>query len=282
MRTTATAQGSPPPLDRRRLLELLATGRSHAEAAVELDTDSATIRALIKTDGDLREAVKQRRKRLGSSAEEWEKHILPLERLSIEKCLEKGNVTVLNTILRASLKAEKAPSLTSAKATRKDELNDPETPEHRRRFLQRLRQFSEYTPRDIAQWWWLEVHNGTPGVARRLLPDRYPDRFAEALEELAEGLEVIPRIRAEALKTADSAVATAWPGDDQIYPDLYGLRDRRITDEERKEREMVRKGRASWARSGMAGNTGTGAADTRPPLPAADSPDAGELPLPDE
>lgn len=128
MRTTATAQGSPPPLDRRRLLELLAAGRSHAEAAVELDTDSDTIRALLKTDGDLREAVKQRRKRLGSSAEEWEKHILPLERLSIEKCLEKGNVTVVNTILRASLKAEKAPSLTSAKATRKDELNDPETP----------------------------------------------------------------------------------------------------------------------------------------------------------
>ena len=125
-------------------------------------------------------------------------------------------------------------------------------------------------------------------MARRLLPDRYPDRFAEALEELAEGLEVIPRIRAEALKTTDSAVATAWPGDDQLYPDLYGLRDRRITDEERKEREFLRKLRSdlsgSRAGSGMAGNTGTGAADPRPPLspPDTGSADTGGLPLPDE
>ena len=87
------------------------------------------------------------------------------------------------------------------------------------------------------------------------------------------------RAAIEALKTADSAVATSWPCDDQIYPDLHGLRDPRITDEQRKGREFLRK-----LRSGMAGNTSTGVADPRPPLspPDTGSADTGGLPLPDE
>ncbi|MEZ5823230.1 MAG: hypothetical protein R3C97_00315 [Geminicoccaceae bacterium] len=214
------ACAAPVPAWRKDLLDLLAIGMEQEEAAVELAIDSRDIRGRLSDDDDLRKALTTRRRRLMLSLGDWLEASRARYRLALEKGMDRVNASILRLLARLYEQHDPPPLALSGEPSMSCDGEE-------QAWGGRHERLCAFSARDIARWWWFEIHEGTPEPARRLLPDHYPEGFEASLRDLGDDLADVLRLRGEALGEAERSIGEPRPGDAQLYPELARMRTAR-------------------------------------------------------